>query len=328
MNLAIRTNIDEICAERAINWPVGVLNQSPFWSEDPVAGVQGSWLSRDWLHLAPMLGVNFSDLVLQTRLPANLAATDFLTEAGALYTTGSEEQPVVGGVPAIGGVFSVLQHARALACDLGAFREGSDPIELTSPQIRQKFSQHTISVAAPSNIGLAVGVAARALGFQAEVHLAASAPQWKIDALRALGATVACHLGHFPDAVRVVQAQAEADPSVFYVGDVNEPLLAVGYDAMALGLQARLVLHGVSVNRDTPLFLYFPKKSLYGQLASGMDAAASRIFGDDLRCIHDVPKPDNTMSDTVASDDQKQLNGSTRGIAGGTDRATIVVWTF
>lgn len=105
---------------------------------------------------------------------------------------------------------------------------------------------------------MSVGIAARALGFRAVVHMSADAKSWKVDRLTRQGVEVIQHQADYTTAVEHARIAAEASPSVYFVDDERSELLFLGYSAAARELAEQLALAGRIVDLEHPLFVYLP----------------------------------------------------------------------
>ena len=322
MNLLVRDDLEDLQQQNSFQLSRQINSVSS-------VVIAGAGVNRDWLGMAPLMGACCSDLSYETPVGEVTSAGvegDELSNVGSYFRKSSGGTLLAGGVPSLGGIFQVFQHARSLAIEIGLYSETDSVDVLTSPEVRRAFSNHVISVTSSSNVGLAVGLAARALGFVAEVHFSAATAQWKIDVLRKQGATVASHRGNFQDAAAVVRAQAQADPMVYHVDDTRQVLLSSGFSAMALELQAQLLLQGVHVNRNTKLHLHFCKQSNSGQSPFALEMAMRRVFGNYVQCTFDESRQADAALGLVAGSYHSDsflplpLDGEMR------DRATRVVW--
>lgn len=97
--------------------------------------------------------------------------------AGSLFIKADSELPVAGSVKARGGIYEVLKHTEKLALEHGLITTDSDYSTLLEK--REFFSKYKIQVGSTGNLGLSIGIASAALGYDVTVHMSADAKQWK-----------------------------------------------------------------------------------------------------------------------------------------------------
>ncbi|KAJ4462125.1 putative D-serine dehydratase [Paratrimastix pyriformis] len=191
--------------------------------------------------------------------------------------------PVSGSVKARGGIYEVLVHALRIAQREGLVSQSErDPCHvaaaLTSERARTLFRRHTILVASTGNLGMAVGLAASALGFSFEVHMAADAKAWKKQRLVEAGARLVEYKADYSTAVRTARAIRAADATGLkhFVDDENSIDLMRGYGVGALRLQSQLEQARIRVDRHHPLFVYIPAG--VGGAPAGILAGLANIY--------------------------------------------------
>lgn len=253
----------------------------------PVRAAQVGEAEQNWKELAPLLQACFAELaeskgLIQSKLIEARALRDALgyqgVEYGRVFVKADGDLPVAGSIKARGGVYEVFMHARKMAEKRGILTPGGDITVLAGEQARALFGQHTIAVGSTGNLGLSVGIAARALGFRAVVHMSSDAKQWKVERLTRLGVEVVQHQADYTTAVEHARIDAEADPSIYFVDDERSEMLFFGYSAAASELAAQLDAAGVTVDRDHPLFIYLPCG--IGGAPGGAAYGLKAIFGD------------------------------------------------
>lgn len=168
------------------------------------------------------------------------------------------ELPIAGSIKARGGIHEVLCHAEEIAQTAGIAKPGADLLQLSEDKARRLFAEHEVCVGSTGNLGLSIGITARALGFRAVIHMSRDAKQWKKDLLRSHGAQVVEHAGDFSTAVRVGRAASAASTRSYFVDDENSRRLLYGYAAAAAPLRRQLAEHGVYPSGDHPLCVYLP----------------------------------------------------------------------
>ncbi len=230
----------------------------------------GPLLARLWPELGPS-GELRSDLLNCAAMIEPLGYSGVQT----LLAKGDHALPVAGSVKARGGVFEVLTTAVAQARAAGL--AGNDLSELASDEWRAFFGQRRIAVGSTGNLGLSVGIAARALGYQATVHMSHDAKPWKVQRLRDLGVEVVQHRTDYSSAVAAARQIAADDPLTHFVDDEDSLLLFKGYSAAATELQQQLSDACITVDADHPLVLYLPCG--IGGAPGGIAYGARGVFG-------------------------------------------------
>lgn len=242
-------------------------------------------LSQLFPELVASAGVIESDLLATPRLQQ---ALNLPVEAGLLMVKADHALPVAGSIKARGGIHEVLEHAETLALQHGLLcSEQDDYRALVAPAGRALFSRHQIAVGSTGNLGLAIGVMAAALGFQAVVHMSADAKDWKKERLRHRGVTVVEHAGDYAQAVAAGRSAAEADPLCHFIDDERSLSLLLGYAAAAPHLARQLATQGRRVDAQHPLFVYLPCG--VGGAPAGIALGLSQIYGPHVHCFFAEP---------------------------------------
>jgi len=253
----------------------------------PIRATQVKDAEQNWKLLAPLLQTCFPELteskgLIQSKLieakSLRQAVGYEAPEYGRVFVKADGDLPVAGSIKARGGVYEVFMHAKKMAEERGVLTPGADITVLAGDQARALFAQYTIAVGSTGNLGLSVGIAARALGFRAVVHMSSDAKQWKVDRLTRLGVEVVQHKADYTTAVEHARIDAEADPTIYFVDDERSEMLFFGYSAAASELAAQLDAVGVTVDEDHPLFIYLPCG--IGGAPGGAAYGLKAIFGD------------------------------------------------
>lgn len=245
----------------------------------------------NWRKLAPLLKHLFPELAESNgSVESELIRADALGEAlgltatdGRLFVKGDHALPVAGSVKARGGIYEVCMAAWSMARRQALVQETDSSVELLRNDVREFFSTHRIAVGSTGNLGLSVGLTARALGFATTVHMSHDAKPWKVQRLTSIGAEVIQHRADYANAVARAREQARNDPDTYFVDDEQSRLLFEGYSTAAIGLQQQLAEHGVSIDADNPLFLYLPCG--IGGAPGGITYGAHEIFGNQVHCF-------------------------------------------
>ena len=258
--------------------------QSALWvnpayvpAPDPVARAD---LDRaDWDMLAPLLARLFPELEASGgRIASDLIAAPagaFCDGAGTLLIKGDHALPVAGSIKARGGLFEVFMCAVTQAHAAGML--GPDDPVTRLADMRDFFAARTIAVGSTGNLGLSVGIAARALGYACVVHMSSDAKPWKVDRLRKLGVEVVLHTADYTTAVAAARDATADDPDSYFVDDESSELLFRGYSAAAAELAAQLDAMGIAIGPDRPLCLYLPCG--IGGAPGGIAYGARAVFG-------------------------------------------------
>jgi D-serine dehydratase len=262
----------------------------------PLTPHQVDEAQANWARLAPLLEACFPELKATAgAIRSNLIELEALRDAlgyggaefGRVFVKADNALPVAGSIKARGGVYEVFVFAEDLARREGLLRDGQDIRDLAGTEAKALFSRHTIAVGSTGNLGLSVGVAARALGFKATVHMSSDAKAWKVERLRRLGVEVVQHEADYTTAVENARLVAESDPAIYFVDDEQSRQLFLGYSVAALELAEQLRAQGIVVDAEHPLFLYLPCG--IGGAPGGVTYGAKKVFGDFVHCFFVEP---------------------------------------
>jgi len=183
---------------------------------------------KNWKRLAPLLAACFAELESTNgEIRSELVELKDLREAlrysarefGNVFIKADSHLPVAGSIKARGGVYEVFLFAEGLAHENSLLADGDDIRKLATDEARAFFSKYTVAVGSTGNLGLSVGIAARALGFKATVHMSSDAKAWKVERLRKLGVEVIQHEADYTTAVENARDIADADPTIYFVDD-------------------------------------------------------------------------------------------------------------
>ncbi|CAN7546239.1 D-serine ammonia-lyase [Phenylobacterium sp. LjRoot225] len=272
-----------------------------------VAGAEGRWR-----RFAPVLAALFPEAGWDGQVRSPLV--DFPGEA--LLVKCDHALPMTGSIKARGGVHEVLFVAEGLGLEAGLIeRGGGDYGVLASDAARGLFARSRIMVASTGNLGFSVGLVARALGFQVEVHMSADAKRWKKERLRALGAKVIEHDADYSHAVASARGVAGAT-GAYFVDDEYSPALLAGYATAARELADQLSERGVSISLRRPLHVYIPCG--VGGAPGGVTYGLKAIFGEAVRCFWAQPAASACMIAALAAGDGRAVSVQEIGLSGRT----------
>ncbi|WP_439618463.1 D-serine ammonia-lyase [Shinella sp.] len=288
---------DDVLAARPTLWTNPLYRDNAIGDGSlPLTPDQVDEAQANWTRLAPLLETCFPELKATAgAIRSNLIELETLRDAlgysgaefGRVFVKADSALPVAGSIKARGGVYEVFVFAEALARREGLLKDGQDIRDLAGAAAKALFSCHTIAVGSTGNLGLSVGVAARALGFKATVHMSSDAKAWKVERLRKLGVEVVQHEADYTTAVENARIVAESDPSIYFVDDEQSRQLFLGYSVAALELAEQLRVQGIVVDAEHPLFLYLPCG--IGGAPGGVTYGAKKVFGDVVHCFFVEP---------------------------------------
>jgi D-serine dehydratase len=194
---------------------------------------------------------------------------------------------VAGSVKARGGIYEVLKHAEKLAVSQGMISQQDDYSKMADEKLRSFFSKFKIAVGSTGNLGLSIGIMARALGFQVSVHMSKEAKQWKKDFLRSKGVIIIEHENDYSVAVEEGRQQCLDDSFAYFIDDENSKDLFLGYSVAALRLKDQLQQKGISIGSDAQLYVYLPCG--VGGAPGGIAFGLKHVFGDNVHTFFAEP---------------------------------------
>lgn len=235
----------------------------------------------------PQNGMIESALVPVEKMKKCLEETYDINIPGTLLVKQDSHLAVAGSVKARGGIYEVLKHTEDLALAAGLITEDSDYSCLATEECRKFFSQYTIQVGSTGNLGLSIGIASAAIGYEVIVHMSADAKQWKKDLLRSHGAKVVEYDSDYSEAVKTGRKESDANPKSYFVDDENSKNLFMGYAVAAKRLQKQLIEQKMIIDEEHPMFVYIPCG--VGGAPGGVAFGLKTIWGDHVHVFFVEP---------------------------------------
>ncbi|WP_172272887.1 D-serine ammonia-lyase [Caulobacter sp. RHG1] len=230
--------------------------------------------------------------------------------------------PMTGSIKARGGVHELLCYVEKIARDEALLAPG-EPIEaLLEPQAQAVLNLHSVAVASTGNLGFSIGLVARALGLNAEIHMSIDAKEWKKERLRALDAKVIEHECHYTETVARARVASTGGQRVHFIDDEQSRDLFFGYAVAAQEVADQLAERDLTPSLERPLVVYLPcgvggapggvlfgLKALFGAAVVGVFVeptqsasmfAALALGGRETVSIHEIGLDNDTIADGLA----------------------------
>lgn len=268
-------------------------------------------------------GLIESTLVPINEMKKSLEETYDVKIPGKLLLKQDSHLAVAGSIKARGGIYEVLKHTEDLALEAGLITSDSDYSYLASEECRKFFNQYKIQVGSTGNLGLSIGIASAAVGYQVIVHMSADAKQWKKDLLRENGVTVIEYESDYSEAVKNGRKESDADPKSYFVDDENSKNLFMGYAVAAKRLGEQLKEQGITINEDHPMFVYIPCG--VGGAPGGVAFGLKTIWGDHVHVFFVEPVQAPCMVLGMASGRHNDICVQDVGLSGQTHADGLAV---
>lgn len=195
-----------------------------------------------------------------------------------LYLKLDSELKVAHSVKARGGFNEVMVKVEDVLKENNMLDKFDD---LSLDNIRKIMAAHTIEVSSTGNLGLSIGLCAKAFGFKAKVHMSRDAKDWKKKLLREAGAEVIEYDHDYTYAVKMGRLSAEQNLMSYFVDDEMSEKLFLGYAAAIFEVAEQVASSGMSPSDDEPLHVFLPCG--VGGAPGGIAFALRSFFKDSVR---------------------------------------------
>ena len=143
------------------------------------------------------------------------------------------------------------------------------------------MAAYTIEVSSTGNLGLSIGLCAKAFGFKAKVHMSRDAKDWKKKLLREAGTEVIEYDSDYTYAVKMGRLSAEQNLMSYFVDDEMSEKIFLGYAASIFEVAEQVASSGMSPSDDEPLHVFLPCG--VGGAPGGIAFALKSFFKDSVR---------------------------------------------
>jgi D-serine dehydratase len=216
----------------------------------------------------------------------------------ALRVKADHALPMTGSIKARGGIYDLLCRIERIAVAEGLIEQHGDYSALLENSAKEVLGRFRIVVASTGNLGFSVGLAARAFGMAAQVHMSLDAKRWKKDRLIALGVDVVEHPFDYSQTVIAAEASAHANGDDF-IDDTSSRDLMIGYALAGDELIDQLADVGIKPTAEQPLVVYLPCG--VGGAPGGVTFALKERLGPAVRCVFVEPAASACMMVALAN---------------------------
>ncbi|MFK5980802.1 MAG: D-serine ammonia-lyase [Rhizobiaceae bacterium] len=328
MNKQSTKTVELTCLENKLSQGKPVIWFNPSWGHASVALKNSAFKKENfteavsnWRYFAPLLAKIFPETVITDgKIDSNFVQIDAFSQTDeTLFVKCDHNLPGTGCIKARGGVYEILMQALS---DYQGLRP-DNPLILLSDDVKTHFSKRRIVVGSTGNLGFSVGIIARRLGYQVDVHMSHDAKAWKKNRLLEMGAKVHESTGDYSSAVSIARADSEKDSYSYFVDDENSPTLFLGYAAAAKDLAQQLTDLGIKVGPNNPLEVYLPCG--VGGAPGGVAFGLTTLFGDNVRPILVEPVNSPSMLVQLLSGLDESVSVYDYGLSNQTDADGLAV---
>ncbi|TGT94949.1 pyridoxal-phosphate dependent enzyme, partial [bacterium M00.F.Ca.ET.163.01.1.1] len=214
-------------------------------TESDVEAAAASWIS----YRAVLADLFPGEVPESGVIDSKLADISSIAGRKNVFLKADHDLAIGSSIKARGGVFEVLQHADDRAALDGI---SFDPATSDWARLRSNLKARRIVVGSTGNLAYSVARTARALGFQAEVHISADATPFKKARLVELDVQVVEHSGDYKEAVAAARKSAARDDAAYLIDDESSSRLFLGYSYGARLLADQLASRGISIDEKHP----------------------------------------------------------------------------
>lgn len=162
---------------------------------------------------------------------------------------------VAKSVKARGGFNEVISYIEKVLKEKNLFENF---LSLKLQDIKDIMKDYTIEVSSTGNLGLSIGLCAKAFGFKAKVHMSRDAKEWKKEMLRKVGAEVIEYDNDYTYAVKMGRLSASKNPMSYFVDDEMSEKLFLGYASSIFEIIDQIKDNKMQITYEEPLNVFLP----------------------------------------------------------------------